>query len=310
MKKFLLFFLFVLLLGLVWYLFIKKYDYEFQMEAKYGPGTVFYEISDWKHFRENSNTNDIKITDQIPFQSLTQKVSSHKDANLEFFWEFEEKNDSVTQVSLNVRSSKNRISNRWGIINPFGKSTYIDTLKQRLLSFKEKLNQKQDTYRIKIAEKPVRSPDMTCVCHSSRDIKIEAKAPQMLRTISFLEEYVLQRDLKLTGYPFVKITRWDREAGLIDFDFCFPVNLAQDIRPTSTVDFREMKSFPALMAVFNGNYRNSHLAWFDLLNRAKEVDLETNELPLEIFFQNPRIGEDSSNWRAEIYLPIVEEQAK
>ena len=128
----------------------------------------------------------------------------------------------------------------------------------------------------------------------------------MLQTIGYLENYVLSRDINLTGPPFVKVTRWDRDKQVIDFDFCFPVNLAQDIKPTTEVNFKEMKSFPALRAIFNGNYRLSHLAWYDLLNKAEEEDLKTNSLPLEIFFNNPKVESNSADWKAEIYLPIVE----
>ncbi|MCG9972685.1 hypothetical protein [Christiangramia crocea] len=307
MKKLLSIFLLLLLAGLSWYLFFKKYDYQFHMEAKYGPGTVFYEISGWKNFSPQSVKEDITITDKDSFRSLTQLVDNGIHPPLELHWEFEKENDTVTEVILNVRSSENKLSNRLAIVNPFQKSIYIDTLKQRILDFKKKLNEKQSLYAIKIEDKITTSPEIDCICHSSTNIPLTEKANEMLKTIFFLENYVLQRELELTGNPFVKVTRWDREEDIIDFDFCFPVNLAQDIRPTTNVDFKQLKSFSSFRAIFNGNYRDSHLAWYDLVEETEKAGKVTNELPLEIFFNNPKVETKSAReWKAEIYLPVIE----
>lgn len=305
MKKLLFLFLILLLSGLVWYLFIKKYDYEFQMQFKYGPGVAYYEVSDWENFSSKSKKKDISILNKEPFHHITQNVVGGAAGNVELFWEFEKDNDSITNVSLSVRSSKDQLANRWAIVNPFVSSIYIDSLKQNFLKFKKRLNKVQETYQVSLSDGTTRSPDMNCICHSSTNIPIKSKAQEMLATIGFLENYVLERDIELTGPPFVKVTRWNRENNYIDFDFCFPVNLAQDIKPTPQVDFREMKSFTALKAVFNGNYRLSHLGWYDLLNKAEEQELKTNGLPLEIFYNNPKREIESENWKTEIYLPIV-----
>jgi len=306
MKKFLLVFLVLAASGLIWYLFFKKYDYEFQMEAKYGPGAVYYEISNWKNFSPESKRNDIGIFESEPFKYITQKVDIDSSASIEMFWELEKKNDTVTNISLSLRSSENELANRWAIVNPFESSVYIDTLKHRILEFRQRLKDIQNTYHIITENEIVRSPDMNCICHSSSNIPLRSKASEMLQTIGFLENYVLSRNIKLTGSPFVKVTKWDRENEVIDFDFCFPVNLAQDIKPSAEVDFREMKSFSALKAVYHGNYRLSHLAWYDLLNKAEEEDLKTNSLPMEIFFNNPKVESNSEDWKAEVFLPIVE----
>lgn len=307
MKKIALIFLLLLLGVLTWFLFFKKYDYEFHMEAKYGPGVVFYEIGNWKNFTPKSVKEDIRIINTDSFNSITQLVDNGENDQVEFHWEFEKENDTTTELVLNVRSPINKISNRLAIINPFQKSIYIDTLKERIVAFKKRFNKKQETYALKLEDNLVESPQMDCICHSSQNIPVTDKAMEMLGTIYLLEDYILQRDLKLTGNPFVKVTRWDREKDIIDFDFCFPVNLAQDIKPTSEINFRQLKSFPALRAIFNGNYRNSHLAWYELVEHAEQSGKVTNNLPLEIFFNNPKVESNAAiEWKAEIYLPVVE----
>lgn len=307
MKKILLLFIALLLSGSIWYLFLKKYDYRFTMEAKYGPGTVYHEILEWKSLNPDISEDNIAVTQSEPFKNLTQKVYSFSDSPVEFYWEFEKRNDSLTEVVLNIRSDKNSLANRLDIMNPFVKSKYIDSLKQHLLAFRLRLQNEQKAYRIQIADSIVTSPALDCICHTSENIPVIGKAREMVRTIDILEDYILSRDLKLTGNPFVKIIKWNRDENIIDFEFCFPVNLPQDIRPYGEVKFRQIPSSTALKAVFNGNYRLSHKAWFDLLYIAEEKKLKTNGLPLEVFFNNPNVeSTPSPTWKAEIYLPIVE----
>lgn len=290
-------------LGLVWFLFIKKYDYQFQMETKYGPAIVFHEVSKLTKLSE-SNNQKISLTKKAPFKNITQLLENGN-SDIEMFWEFEKKNDSVTDVTINVLSNKDQLSNRLQIINPFRTSNYIQTLKKELLAFNRHLKEGQEGFKIRTDSAIVMSPNLDCICHSSSNIPVDEKALQMVRTIPYLENYVKNFELKLTGFPFVKITAWDRDRDIIDFDFCFPVNLAQNIKPVPGVEFKQVKSFSALKAEFNGNYRLTDLAWYELLYRAEEEGLETNALPLEVFHNNPQDGGDPLEWQADIYLPIL-----
>lgn len=306
MKKILLLFLALLLLVLTWYLFIKKYDYQFRMEGKYGPGTVYHEILEWKRLNPDISEDNIAVIQREPFRNLTQEIYSNG-SPVEFYWEFEKKNDSLTDIVLNVRSEKNSLANRLGIINPFVKSKYVDSLKQHLLAFRLRLKNEQKAYRIQITDSIVNTPALECICHASENIPVRGKARQMVQTIDVLEDYLLNNDLKLTGNPFVKIIKWDREENIIDFEFCFPVDIPKDVRPHGEVKFRQIPSSTALKAVFNGNYRLSHKAWFDLLYTAEKKNLKTDGLPLEIYFNNPNVeSSPSPTWKAEIYLPIAE----
>ncbi|CAM4045142.1 GyrI-like domain-containing protein [Gillisia hiemivivida] len=307
MKKIILLFLTLLLSGLIWYLFIKKYDYQFTMDAKYGPGNSYHDILEWKRFNPELTEDNIAVIQGEPFKNLTQKVNSFSNSQIEFYWEFEKRNDSLTEVVLNVRSEENSLVNRLDIINPFVKSKYIDSLKQNLLTFRQRLKNEQTAYRIQITDSIIISPALDCICHISENIPVKGKAIEMVGTIDILEDYILNRNLKLTGNPFVKIIKWNREENIIDFEFCFPVNLVQDIRPTEEVKFRQFPSSTALKAVFNGNYRLSHKAWFDLLYTADEKNLKTQGLPLEVFYNNPNVeSTPSPTWKAVIYLPVAE----
>lgn len=305
MKKFFLFVLTTVLLVLGWYLFIKKFDYQFTMDADNSPGNAYQEVFEWKRFNPDLSQDNISVIQSEAFKDITQKVKSSNNSEVEFYWEFKKKNDSLTEIVLNIKSPKNLLSNRLDIINPFVRSIYIDSIKQHLLSFRQNIKDEQQAFNIQIVDSIVTSPSLSCICHTSEKIPLKGKALEMVRTINILEDYILNKDLKLSGNPFVKVTNWNKKEGLIDFNFCFPVNLTHDLGPNEQLKFREIASSSSLKAIFNGNYRLSHKAWFDLLDKADEKNLNTSGLPLEIFFNNPNVeSTPSTSWKAEIYMPL------
>lgn len=303
MKKILLAAILLCLFGVFWYLFIKQYDYQFKTTAKYNPGTVYHELAEWQGF---SDKYSIRTIEGEPFSNLVQRIKLDSSYYIELEWELVQQDDSLTALSLNVASNKNQLTNRWEILNPFQKSTFIDTLKRNLLSFKKDLQNQQEVYRITSEKEIVETPHKLCACSASRNIPINKKADEMIATISRLENYFLKKNLELNGYPFVKITRWDRKANIIDFKFCFPVSDSLQLKETSLVSLEEYPSQKALMTKFNGNYRLSHFAWFELLFEARKRGIETSGLPLEIFYDNPMVDINDAQWRADVYLPIAE----
>lgn len=305
MKKILIAILVLCIAGLGWYLFIKKYDYQFETTARYGPGAVLYELSEWKKLNSSGNSGDIEIVDRTDFNSLTQRIKLDSANSLELNWELEKLNDSATAITLNVLSEKNKLGNRIDIVNPFQKSTYIDTLKQNILSFKRELKDHQEQYKITPEKEVTNTPEMECICSSSNNISLTEKAAEMMRTISVLENYILKNKTNLRGYPFLKVTNWDRDKDLIDFDFCFPVEDISHLKETQNIQLKKYPSEKALKLIFNGNYRLSHVSWFDLISMAKDLGLEVEEGPMEIYYDNPKIDSDHMNWKAEIFLPLA-----
>ncbi|MDX1761268.1 MAG: hypothetical protein R3218_03860 [Christiangramia sp.] len=304
MKKIIFALLVLLIAGLGWYLFIKKYDYQFETMARYGPGAVSYELSEWKSLNDLKNSGDIEVVDRNDFNSLTQKIKLDSSSSLEFNWELEKINDSSTAITLNVMSPKNKLANRIDIVNPFRKSDYIDSLKQHVLNFRRQLNDHQNQYKITAVDSLVYTSEIDCVCSTSRDILLTGKAPEMMKTISILENYFLKNKIDLDGLPFLKVTNWDRENDIIDFDFCFPVENINVLKESGNIRLKKYPSQKALKLIFNGNYRLSHVSWFDLIFMAKDRGYELKGWPLEIYHDNPKIDSDHLNWKAEVYLPV------
>ena len=63
------------LLGfLVYYLFIKPYDYRIAFHAKTAPGTVFYAIRDWEEILEKRKEITIIDSEEEHFSQIDQNL--------------------------------------------------------------------------------------------------------------------------------------------------------------------------------------------------------------------------------------------
>lgn len=301
-KKFVTILLGVLLLSLGWFLFVKKYDYQFRFQAKHSPALVQQEIKDIEAYSIFKSQPKVVFQQNEGYQEILQTLQ-FGDEELQLLWELENNADSLTNISVNVASNKS-IGNRLALLNVFADSDYIDSLENSFLKFGKELLKRQSAYRVQVIDSIVYSPALDCICKPAEGIKVENKAMQMVRDIGYLEDFQIAHKLKLTAYPFVKIKAWDEQNGTIDYDFCFPVNLAQDIRPNTFIEFQQFPATTSLKAIYNGNYRSSDLAWHQLLSEASERSLKTSKLPLEIFWNNPKTGGDALSWKAEIFMPV------
>ena len=71
--------------------------------------------------------------------------------------------------------------------------------------------------------------------------------------------------------------------------------------------FKKTTEKRALKTIFNGNYKISDRAWFSIIDYASTKGVEIEQLPVEIFRNDPHSGGNPLEWEAEVYMPIKEE---
>jgi effector-binding domain-containing protein len=72
------------------------------------------------------------------------------------------------------------------------------------------------------------------------------------------------------------------------------------------LNYKQIPATRALKAIYNGNYITSDRAWYTLLDYAEKMKEEVTPLPLEVFHNNPNMGGNELQWKAEIYMPLKE----
>ena len=145
MKKVILVLLPLLLLGLVWYLFIKPYDYLVTFKARTFPGTINQSIKTW-----NSTLKDAQLVNQEGLTHLEQNIK-FSDSTYLYQWDIIPLTDSTSKVKVYVKDLDHSLQNKIAI--PFFNTNFEKRTISTVKDFSEKLNEHIDHFRVKVTGK-------------------------------------------------------------------------------------------------------------------------------------------------------------
>lgn len=300
-KKVLISFMSLIILGFLWFLFIKTYDYQISFSVKTAPGTVYSRIFDFDRWDNTKSDKNINIVSKTAFKSVDQAISL-SDSSYLFHWELIPLSDSITEVTVNILDKKNSLKQRLLIL--LGQSDFAKNSTKRIKDFKLALERHLETFRIEVVGKSER-PAYQSIIYVTFNSSLPNKAGKMAQNIFYLMQFMDLHGIKKTGNPFMNITNLDIQTNTMQAEFCFPVEKLKSYPQDSVVKVKQnIKSGPALKAIFHGNYRYSDRAWFSLINYAKIHQLPIINKPFEIYFDDPHNYSDELKWKAEVYLPL------
>lgn len=294
MKKVILVLLPLLLVGLVWYLFIKPYDYVVTFKARTFPGTINQSIKIW-----NSTLKDAQLVNQEGLTHLEQNIKFN-DSTYLYQWDIIPITDSTSKVKVYVKDLDHSFKNKIAI--PFFNTNFEKRTISTVKDFNEKLNEHIDKFKVKVTGKSELSSTY-CAYVSVKTTQF-GKAQGMMYNYPLLNTILANNGIKLNGRPFLEVTQWDKETDSIQFDFCYPIIKSDSLPQHPDLKYKQFNSRNALMAVYNGNYITSDRAWYALMDYAGKNDIQVTGFPVEVFQNNPNMGGDALTWKAEIYLPI------
>ena len=296
MKKVGLFFLFLILGGLIWYVFVYPYDYLVTMQVKANTGTINQTIKLWHTSLENS---ELKWDGDL--NHLSQRLHFNDSTHI-YDWDISEVNDSILKIKIFAKDSANSIENKIKI--PFFDTDFEKRTKNTLSEFTKLLA--EDLKYIKIQVVGEGEIDSTYYAYVSNKTDQFGKAGGMMRDFPLLDPYLMNHGVELNGKPFIEITRWDMTRDSLEFNFCYPIIKNDSLPVHPDLKYGQRKQQKALKAIYNGNYITSDRAWYALLDYAEKNNIDVTGLPIEIFYNNPNMGADEINWKAEIYMPLIE----
>ncbi|MGB5781698.1 MAG: GyrI-like domain-containing protein [Eudoraea sp.] len=296
MKKVILVLVPILIVGLVWYLFIKPYDYLVTFKVRTFPGTINQSLKIW-----NSTLKDAQLVNQVGFTHLEQNIKFN-DSTYLYQWDIIPLTDSTSKIKVYVKDLDHSFKNKIAI--PFFNTDFEKRTISTVKDFNEKLNEHIAKFRVKIAGKN-ELPATYCAYVSVKTTQF-GKAQGMMNNYPLLNTILANNGIELNGRPFLEVTQWDMETDSIQFDFCYPIIKSDSLPQHPDLKYKQFNSRDALMAVYNGNYITSDRAWYALLDYADKNDIEVTGLPVEVFHNNPNMGDDALNWKAEIYFPLID----
>jgi effector-binding domain-containing protein len=285
----------IVLIGLtIWYLFIKPFDYIVSIKAKTFSGTINQTIKLWSLSLENSS-----IIEQNDLNHLIQKVSFN-DSTYIYNWKINSINDSSSVIKIYIKDINHSLDNKISIL--LGNTDFEKRTKNTILDFNKKLKEHLSKFKVTIkGENELNSTYCAYVPIKTNQI---GKARGMMKNYSLLSSVLAENNVKLNGLPFVEITYWDMKKDSIEYDFCYPIFKSDSLPIHKIIKYKQFEGKKAIKAIYNGNYITSDRAWYALIDYANKKNIETVQLPIEVFYNNPNMGGDALKWKAEVYLPI------
>jgi len=278
----------------LWY-FFKPYDYTVSFESITRVGTINQTLKLWDQSLKNSKIIKNNSADKV------KQVIEYEDYEYIYNWEFENKNDSITQIKIGIIDSKSSFSSR--LNNLFGDTVIKTKTKKNITDFLTVLNDHLDSHDVKIIGEAM-SPEVFCA-YLSFETKQMQKANEMMKNYTFLSTELLKTKVKMEGNPMVEITNWDSSTDSIHFNFCFPIVERDSLPKHPAIKYKKIKSQKSLKAEYYGNYISSDRAWYELLYYAEKNSIDLNKKPIEVYHNNPMLGSNDRHWKTEVFMPLI-----
>ncbi len=297
MRKILLIIGVLLAAAAIWYFFIKSYDYRVSFTLKANTGTVNQTIKTW--LKTQNGGKELEKDSILHFSHLlTFNDSIHR-----YDWELSSIHDSLTQVKVYASDTEHSFDNKLKI--PFSDTDFEKRTRKTLLSFSDNLKEHLQNIRVRIVGED--ELQTTYCAYVTAKVAQIGKARAMMRDLPLLSNLLAENKVQLNGAPFIEITEWDQEKDSITFDFCYPIVRSQFLPQHPELKYKRFYGKSAVKAEYNGNYITSDRAWYALWDYAVSNDIPVTGLPVEVFYNNPNMGGDALQWKAEIFMPIKEE---
>jgi len=279
---------------LVWFLFLKPYDYLVSFKVKTLPGTINQSIKLW-----NTSLDGARIESSENLLVLKQIVP-YNDSTFQYQYEIDPVNDSTSMVKVYVTYLEHSFKNR--ITYPLFHTDFEKRVKNSMVELSDNLKEHVSRFKVKIdGESEIK--ETYCAFISIECSQIE-KALGMMKNYSVLTNTLVGSNIELSGRTFIAVNNWDMKNDSIKFDFCYPIKNMDSVFQHPTISFKKIEGKSALKATYNGNYITSDRAWYALLDYADKNNINVEHQPFEVFHNNPNIGGDELLWSVDVYMPI------
>lgn len=283
--------------GISWYLF-KDYNYKVRFKVNQQSSVIYNHLLKWNNLTKAEDSL-VKTISKEPFKTVEQHYYI-EDTLLNIKWSLNKINNGSTQVVAKIKDEQNPILQNLNVILP--NSNFSKTSKSLVNTFAKSVISYSETFKISSVTTDS-IPSRFCA-FIPLESSVDMKARVMSQYINIVMSYLKSNEIELSSNPFLEVRQWNRINDSIQFNFCFPIKHRDSFPPTKLVQFKQTESKKALKTVFNGNYRDTNLAWLSILDYAEEKNISVSNKPVEFFLNDPHSGTKPLEWEAEIYLPI------
>lgn len=290
----------VILSFLGWYFLLKQSDYTITFKVNADTGTISQGIMEWSTTQSKSQNELYTLLEKRNYGFIKQQMKKGNQV-MEYTWNMESINDSITNVIVGVKDLNHSFYNR--LTAPFIPTKFRTEQIEKIKSFKIGLEDHIDDFKIRIDGE--KSSEEIYVAYISLKSVMQEKAQTMIGYDPEIVGYLDRNKIKIIGHrPYLEVTDWDQEEETVSFNYCFPIPKNTKYVQDDNVKFKTIPAFKGLQATYFGNYRTSDRAWFTLLDYAKKNNIKLQKKVLEHFLANPFNGGNELEWETKIIIPF------
>ena len=290
----------VILSFLGWYFLLKQSDYTITFKVNAATGTISQGIMEWSTTQSKSQNELYTLLEKRNYDFIKQQMKKGNQV-MEYTWNMESINDSITNVIVGVKDLNHSFYNR--LTAPFIPTKFRTEQIEKIKSFKIGLEDHIDDFKIRIDGE--KSSEEIYVAYISLKSVMQEKAQTMIGYDPEIVGYLDRNKIKIIGHrPYLEVTDWDQEEETVTFNYCFPIPKNTKYVQDDNVKFKTIPAFKGLQATYFGNYRTSDRAWFTLLDYAKKNNIKLQKKVLEHFLANPFNGGNELEWETKIIIPF------
>ncbi len=282
-------------IALLYYIAFRPFEYVVNFNAATVPGDIIATLRIWNRSLENARIINVDSTNGLQ-QEIIFKQRSYL-----YNWRFTPISDSLTSVRIQVSQPSQRLWNK--LLVPFTTQPIEEDAGYLGKIFFDIVKSHLEITKVRIIGETTLDSSF-CVCRSYQTDQL-AKANAMMKDYLLISSFVDYHNFKLNGPPMVRVNEWNHQLGQLNFDFCFPIHRPKVIPITDSVFFKTFDNRIALKAEYHGNYITSDRAWYQLMDYAGKNGYQAIAQPVEVFYDNPSMGFNEKNWKADIYLPLI-----
>lgn len=287
----------IISIALLWYFFIKPQDYQIRVVGKANAGTINQALKAW-----NKTLPEASIRQLNDISTLEQMIVSGDSTHI-YKWNISPITDSTSQIVVDVKDANFSLSNKIAI--PFSDTNFEKQSRKTVTDFIESLNVHRKEFKVTFMGKD-ELPSTYCACVEHKSLQSN-KAFEMMESYPFINSVIASNGIQVNGVPFIETTDWNMQNDSISFNFCYPIIKTDSLPFIKNLVYKEFIGMKSLKAIYNGNYMTSDRAWYTLLDYAREKNIDVDRKPIEFFFNNPNMGGDALRWKAEVFMPLTDQ---
>ena len=287
----------IISIALLWYFFIKPQDYQIRVVGKANPGTINQALKAWNKTLPEASIRQLNDT-----STLEQMIVSGDSTHI-YKWNISPITDSTSQIVVDVKDANFSLSNKIAI--PFSDTNFEKQSRKTVTDFIESLNVHRKEFKVTFMGKD-ELPSTYCACVEHKSLQSN-KAFEMMESYPFINSVIASNGIQVNGVPFIETTDWNMQNDSISFNFCYPIIKTDSLPFIKNLVYKEFIGMKSLKAIYNGNYMTSDRAWYTLLDYAREKNIDIDRKPIEFFFNNPNMGGDALRWKAEVFMPLTDQ---